>query len=733
MIKIVNLKDTLNPINAQERRKINENWDELRRSISSLRNQINILSGETSVEDILNMLNGAINNANTQIQDLTNNGNMVIGELNSSLNNLDNRLIDLQTAIDNANAATEGTNSAIADARQTISDLNDYFSNFSFLGEYSSTTTYQQFNFVRNGKSTFVALKTNLGILPVDDGVNWRLVAAGGVDGNGSVSSVNNQMPDTNGNVSVGIEDIPELSSQLQGYRNELDEILVDYSRTIYVSMSGDDSNQGESLSNSVRTIQRAVELWQADRNKAANTLIKISSGTYAGAVIDSVVVPRQLVIEGELTSGVPSTVIDSSLSTLINGLNFNGGVRARVRYIKVQNFSNSGIIFQNGSYGVIDTCDAAGNMFAGFNANQYSNLDIIGNCNITLPSGGKGIRYYRQCTGSWSDPSTIINVDGQGNICDGIEIRDNSYVVAGDGVNVTNCNNTGILLRRHSYLELRTANINNNAVGITLRDLSLFANASGVLTMDGNTENYSYQGFSLPFINTNSFKNTAVGSNGPSVQVPTTTGYDLIINSKNRTGIQFLTDENAAINIDFNKSGRIAYNIADNSIRFFQNNAESLRMRTDALLPLVDNTLSLGASAFRYKDIYAGSATINTSDRNSKQQISEIDDKILDAWSQVNFAKFKFNDAVKEKGDKARWHFGLIAQDIYDTFKKYGLDAFEYGLLCYDEWDDIYESDEDGNEKLILKAGSIWGIRSDECQFLEMALMRREIEKLKK
>jgi hypothetical protein len=141
------------------------------------------------------------------------------------------------------------------------------------------------------------------------------------------------------------------------------------------------------------------------------------------------------------------------------------------------------------------------------------------------------------------------------------------------------------------------------------------------------------------------------------------------------------------------------------------------------------DNTLYLGDTTRRWKQLYAATATIGTSDRNQKQQISSIDDSVLDAWSEVNYCKFKFNDAVAEKGpENARWHTGVIAQDIEAAFARYGINAFEYGLLCYDEWDDKY----DDVGVLIQPKGSMYSIRADECQFLEMALQRRETEKLK-
>lgn len=196
-------------------------------------------------------------------------------------------------------------------------------------------------------------------------------------------------------------------------------------------------------------------------------------------------------------------------------------------------------------------------------------------------------------------------------------------------------------------------------------------------------------------------------------------------------------------------KSGRFQSEVGEVDIRSATVN-DGIRMRVDSTTkfrydpleletilydttrPNVDNTQSLGRGDRRWGTIYAGTGTINTSDRNYKQQILSIDDNILDAWAEVNYSKFKFNDAVELKGDaEARWHIGVIAQDIEEAFIRHGLDAFEHGLLCYDEWEDIYEIGDEGNNVLIIPAGGRYSIRPDECLMLESALMRRKIEQL--
>ena len=101
------------------------------------------------------------------------------------------------------------------------------------------------------------------------------------------------------------------------------------------------------------------------------------------------------------------------------------------------------------------------------------------------------------------------------------------------------------------------------------------------------------------------------------------------------------------------------------------------------------DNTIDLGRSNTRFNDIYATNGTIQTSDRNEKQDIEAL----TDAETRVAVAakgllrKFKWKSAVEEKGDEARTHFGIIAQDLQDAFTAEGLDAGDYAMFISDTW----------------------------------------------
>lgn len=161
--------------------------------------------------------------------------------------------------------------------------------------------------------------------------------------------------------------------------------------------------------------------------------------------------------------------------------------------------------------------------------------------------------------------------------------------------------------------------------------------------------------------------------------------------------------------------------------------------------IPGSDNTLSLGTGGMRFSVVYAGSGSINTSDARAKQQIGDVPDAWLDAWGDVEWVRYKFNDAVQAKGDEARWHFGLIAQQVRDAFAAHGLDALTLGLLCHDEWAAIpaipaVEEERDEAGEIITpaspaqpghEAGERWGLRYDECQAIEAAYQRRRIARL--
>jgi Tfp pilus assembly protein FimT len=101
------------------------------------------------------------------------------------------------------------------------------------------------------------------------------------------------------------------------------------------------------------------------------------------------------------------------------------------------------------------------------------------------------------------------------------------------------------------------------------------------------------------------------------------------------------------------------------------------------------DNSIDLGNLTGRYDDVYATNGTIQTSDRNEKQDIEELSDaeQRVAVVAKGLLRKYRWIDSVAEKGDNARTHFGIIAQDLQDAFTAEGLDAGDYAMFISNTW----------------------------------------------
>ena len=101
------------------------------------------------------------------------------------------------------------------------------------------------------------------------------------------------------------------------------------------------------------------------------------------------------------------------------------------------------------------------------------------------------------------------------------------------------------------------------------------------------------------------------------------------------------------------------------------------------------DNLIDLGNGSRRFDDIYATNATIQTSDRNEKQDIASLTptEMLVAARLSTGFKNFKWKDKVASKGDDARLHSGAIAQDVQDAFTAEGLDAGNFAMFISGTW----------------------------------------------
>ena len=123
------------------------------------------------------------------------------------------------------------------------------------------------------------------------------------------------------------------------------------------------------------------------------------------------------------------------------------------------------------------------------------------------------------------------------------------------------------------------------------------------------------------------------------------------------RYGAKIVYDENTD---DF-KIGTMHDNTFKKQITFPRQNARIEIL--GSVLPVTDDTYDLGASSFRWDDVYATNGTINTSDRNLKTQISGSD-LGLDFINDLNPVKYQWISG-------SRPHYGLIAQEVSSSLAK--------------------------------------------------------------
>lgn len=94
------------------------------------------------------------------------------------------------------------------------------------------------------------------------------------------------------------------------------------------------------------------------------------------------------------------------------------------------------------------------------------------------------------------------------------------------------------------------------------------------------------------------------------------------------------------------------------------------------------DNNLTLGTSSNRWKQLYAGTTTIATSDRNCKKDIKNLldDERFILFFKKLVPVSFLFTD-----GTSGRTHVGFIAQDVEDAMLEVGLTDLDFAGLCKD------------------------------------------------
>lgn len=89
---------------------------------------------------------------------------------------------------------------------------------------------------------------------------------------------------------------------------------------------------------------------------------------------------------------------------------------------------------------------------------------------------------------------------------------------------------------------------------------------------------------------------------------------------------------------------------------------------------PTEDDDQLLGKSTRLWQGLYAGNATIQTSDRRKKNSIEYDMEKYEEFFGLLKPTQYKLNN-----GDSNRYHVGFVSQDVEEAMREAGLDSLDF------------------------------------------------------
>lgn len=534
-------------------------------------------------------------------------------------------------------------------------------------------------------------------------------------------------------------------------------QIQASQSNTLYLSASGSDSNDGLSSAEPIATVQKAFDTLKTYGPTLNGTwTLQLAAGTYnAAAQLVGLRSLNNIIIRGPSVGGhpnVPTAVIDGSgITSSSAGWYFQFYVKASVYNVKFQNWDGSGV-----EYGVVadghcqlylDNCHFYRCYYAGVSCDNLTQLRMLGG--IVDDCTFFGVRLYSQSSASVGYTGTSIGSSTEIKNCGtGIIGRVNCRVHV-DYCNIHDCSN-GIVSEYNTrtvvnytktenctigWYSTRLSNIQtsvngSNSVAGTVNPYICFSSLLSATTADESNYNaYWDEGTKRSLYGASSYRtpsakfewqcdsarsNASYNSNVKAIfDFNGSTNYlGLSGPSTSTVGLLFSTVSKPA-------QGVLTYDFSSDFWAIWVSGAPCYRVYQTRLIPLVDNSSSLGDMGFRWSVVYAATGAINTSDAREKQQIRSLNEKERAVATRLKslIRAFKFNDAVQSKGDNARIHVGVIAQDVKTAFEAEGLIAENYAILCYDEWSEQLEK-KDENDNVVEQyrpAGNMYGVRYDE------------------
>lgn len=175
----------------------------------------------------------------------TNNANVATTNANKATDDLTKIKNDAIAATFNANTSATNANVVIGRANTSANNAQSVADNTASHGAFVLGKSYKKNNLVLDNGSTWIALldtqNNPLPTLPVTENSWWRLVAQRGVDGTGSVVSVNDVFPDVNGNVVI---DLGNAITKVDGFSPDSNGNVSTHANKTVLDALTDDAGQ---------------------------------------------------------------------------------------------------------------------------------------------------------------------------------------------------------------------------------------------------------------------------------------------------------------------------------------------------------------------------------------------------------------------------------------------------------------------------------------------------------
>lgn len=251
----------------EEREKLNNNWTIIESYLSNLQGQINFLTGNVNVQELID-----------QLKSLLSQGTIILDELKSVLINVEEIIVDAKNATNDANDAAQS-------ALNAVNDIQSMLDNFQVRGTYDNDTVYSKNNSVFYEGSSYIYTNNTPGKgnpppnYPAVSNEHWQMTAAKGAAGDGAVSKVNGKEPDGAGEVTLTASDVGAASAeQLEQMKPKVDN---SWQKGVYNDT--DIINLGNSTAEKVLVVNQSS--WKNTGNVEQLDIIIPVGGAFSGLI----------------------------------------------------------------------------------------------------------------------------------------------------------------------------------------------------------------------------------------------------------------------------------------------------------------------------------------------------------------------------------------------------------------------------------------------------------------